>query len=75
MSRYIKKFTAKQRQDYHNDMSKIGAVDSNGYFVSDFKRGVHHEKANEIFIKRKRKALEFKKSKKSYDKYGGFDVL
>lgn len=45
---YNKKFTLKQRQDYHNAKSKAGAVDSNGKLISDFKRGVHHQKAQNI---------------------------
>lgn len=53
------KFTAKQRQEWHNAMSKKGATKYDSVTgvakpVSDFERGVHHAKATEILNARKR---------------------
>lgn len=66
MSKYTKKFTLKERQDYHNAKSKIGATDRNGKFISDFQRGVHHQKAQNIFNIRKKNFSSNNKKNKVY---------
>jgi len=59
------KWTAKQLQDYYNRKSKKGAVYVDKLTgetrpVSDFARGVAHEKANQIFKARRKKAKEMR---------------
>lgn len=65
-----KKFSLKQKQDYHFKMCKRGATkkDKNGNFVklSDFERGTHCARANAIFNYRKKCALKKNSLKKGY---------
>lgn len=56
-----KKYSAKEQQAYHNKMAKPGAVkyDQNtgkAIKLSDFERGVHKAKADQIFKARARTA-------------------
>lgn len=61
----MRTFTAKERQDYYNNLSKKGATmfdKKTGEIVkvSDFARGVFRERAQNIFQKRKEAALYYK---------------
>lgn len=47
-------YTAKQQQAYHNKQSKVGAKGKDGNLLSDFARGYHKAKADEIVKQRKR---------------------
>ncbi len=59
------KYTPKEKQDYHFEMSKPGATkqakDINGHSVkipvSDFERGMHRAKGENILAARRRKKL------------------
>lgn len=42
------RYTPKERMEYHAKQSKVGAVDSNGEPLSDFARGTHFAKAEDI---------------------------
>ncbi len=53
-----KQFSAKEKQDYYNKLSKRGATDKNGKPISDFWRGFFHAKAENILNARKNKALK-----------------
>ena len=48
------KYTAAQQQAWHNKQSKVGAKDKDGNLLSDFARGFHKAKADEIVKQRKR---------------------
>lgn len=57
-----KKYTLKEKQDYHNRQAKIGAtkfdkITKRMVKVSDFERGAHKAMANMIFEKRKHFAM------------------
>lgn len=67
MAKFKSKYSPKERQDFHNNMAKPGAkkFDSSGSIVkvSDFERGVHKAKADQIFKARKKAAIKHNSGK------------
>ena len=70
---FNKKYSAGERQAYHNKLAKVGAVkkDKNtgdSVPVSDFERGAHKAKANMIFKARKKTFIKKNPDKQWVDR-------
>ena len=64
-----KEYTPAEKQKYHLEMSKKGATKVNPntgevYEISDFKRGEHYAKAQNILYARKRAKIRHENNKK-----------
>jgi len=68
MAQVNQKYSAREQQDYHNKLAKPGAVKYNRSTgeklkVSDFERGVHKAKADQIFKARRKAAIKYNRAK------------